>query len=172
MVSSKIKALADAKSVVARLEQSITEELASLHSDYGFESVEVFIAAVKSASRGKVRGPGRPRKVAKLKTRKRAKITDATRAQLKKLVKSGKTGAQIAKALKISLPSVQNIKNALGLVKSAKKKTTPKRKARRKPVKKTSAPKARKKRAAPKRPTPPEPKPAQTSIEPAPSTSA
>jgi DNA-binding CsgD family transcriptional regulator len=45
-------------------------------------------------------------------------ITDETRASVKKLAESGKTGAQIAKTLKISLPSVQNIKKALGLVKA------------------------------------------------------
>ncbi|MFT3784226.1 MAG: helix-turn-helix domain-containing protein [Nibricoccus sp.] len=50
--------------------------------------------------------------------RKRAKITNETRAQLKKLVQSGKTGAEIAKTLGISLPSVQNIKKDLGLVKA------------------------------------------------------
>ena len=44
-------------------------------------------------------------------------ITDDTRAQVKKMVESDKTGAEIAKALGISLPSVQNIKKALGLVK-------------------------------------------------------
>ena len=47
-----------------------------------------------------------------------AKITDQTRSEVKKLVEGGKTGAEIAKALKISLPSVQNIKKALGLVKA------------------------------------------------------
>jgi DNA-binding CsgD family transcriptional regulator len=34
------------------------------------------------------------------------------------MVDAGKTGAEIAKELKISLPSVQNIKKALGLVKA------------------------------------------------------
>ena len=34
------------------------------------------------------------------------------------MVAAGQTGAAIAKALKISLPSVQNIKKALGLVKA------------------------------------------------------
>ena len=33
------------------------------------------------------------------------------------MVSDGKTGAEIAKAAGISLPSVQNIKKALGLVK-------------------------------------------------------
>ena len=44
-------------------------------------------------------------------------ITDETRAQVKKMVDAGKTGAEIAESLKISVPSVQNIKKALGLVK-------------------------------------------------------
>ncbi len=48
-------------------------------------------------------------------------ITDDTRAEVKKLVEAEKTGAEIAKALKISLPSVQNIKKALGLVRKQKK---------------------------------------------------
>jgi hypothetical protein len=54
----------------------------------------------------------------KAKRRRRAVITDETRSSVKKLVGSGKTGTQIAKALGISLPSVQNIKKALGLVKA------------------------------------------------------
>jgi len=52
---------------------------------------------------------------------KRAKITAAVRATVKNLVKAGKSGAQIAKAAGISSASVQNIKKALGLVKTAKK---------------------------------------------------
>lgn len=51
------------------------------------------------------------------KRRRRAVITDETRGQVKKMVESGKTGNEIAKSLGISLPSVQNIKKALGLVK-------------------------------------------------------
>ncbi|MES2697761.1 MAG: helix-turn-helix domain-containing protein, partial [Verrucomicrobiota bacterium] len=53
--------------------------------------------------------------------RTRSVITDDTRAEVKKLVEAEKTGAEIAKALKISLPSVQNIKKALGLVRKQKK---------------------------------------------------
>ena len=52
------------------------------------------------------------------KRRKRAKITDEIRAELKNLAEAGKSGSEIAAALGISLPSVQNIKKALGLVKS------------------------------------------------------
>ena len=59
-----------------------------------------------AASGGKVAG-----------RRTRAKITDDTRAEVKRLVAEDKTGAEIATMLGISLPSVQNIKKALGLVK-------------------------------------------------------
>jgi hypothetical protein len=45
-------------------------------------------------------------------------ITDETRAKVKALVEAGKTGAEIAAEVGISLPSVQNIKKALGLVKA------------------------------------------------------
>lgn len=51
---------------------------------------------------------------------KRAVINAEVRAEVKKLVESGRTGAEIAKAVGISLPSVQNIKKALGLVRYPK----------------------------------------------------
>jgi DNA-binding NarL/FixJ family response regulator len=133
MVTDKIKELEAARAKLASLEQSIADELnkelAGLPAKYGFESVDDFVRAVKgaaggggrgrrgrrpagaaaTASTGKKGGPG--------KRRRRAVITDETRAQVKKMVDGGKTGAEIAEALKISLPSVQNIKKALGLVK-------------------------------------------------------
>jgi hypothetical protein len=164
MVTSKIKKLAEAKAAVELLEQSIAKELAALPSDYGFVSVEEFIIAVKAAGRSKRRGPGR-RKVQK--RRKRAKITEGTRAKVKKLVKAGKTGSQIAKALKISLPSVQNIKKALSLVKTAKKPVR-KPKVLRAKAKRFAAPKVRVKRVSPKKSAAPESKPAEASAEPAP----
>jgi ParB/RepB/Spo0J family partition protein len=46
----------------------------------------------------------------------RAIITDETRAMVLKLHRNEKTGPEIAKAVGISLPSVQNIKKQLGLV--------------------------------------------------------
>jgi len=126
MVTDKIKELEAARAKLASLEQSIADELnkelAALPAKYGFESVAAFAKAVQAASGGggRRRGPkpgkkgrGGPGK----KRRTRAVITDDTRAQVKKLVGDGKTGGEIAKALKISLPSVQNIKKALGLVK-------------------------------------------------------
>jgi hypothetical protein len=123
MVTKQIKELEVTKAKIAALEKSIAKglhkELAVLHKTYGYATLNEFVKALKSAS-----GPARkarrakPAKSAsKAKRRKRAVITDETRAGVKKLVESGKTGSQIAKALGISLPSVQNIKKALGMVK-------------------------------------------------------
>ena len=123
MVTEKMKELQAARAKLASLEKSIADELnkelAGLPAKFGFDSVADFIQAVKAATGG--RKASRPAGAAKLaksgKRRTRAVITDETRAQVKKLVDAGKTGGEIARALKISLPSVQNIKKALGLVK-------------------------------------------------------
>lgn len=116
MITNKLKELESAKAKIADLEKSIAaelnKELAALPGKFGFDSMEAFVKAVKAAG-GKRSGKGAGGK----KRRTRAVITDATRAEVKKLVEAGKTGGQIAKAVGISLPSVQNIKKALGLVK-------------------------------------------------------
>ena len=128
MISEDIKELDAARARVAELEKTVaaqmTAELASLPAKYGFADLNGLIAALKAAA-------GVGRKVRKAKAapaagaapgqrRKRATITDATRAEVKTLVEAGKTGAEIAAALGISQPSVQNIKKALGLVKPGK----------------------------------------------------
>lgn len=119
MVTTKLKKLEAARAKVANLEQAIADELrktlGGLPAKYGFASVAEFVDAVKAASRGR---PGR--KPGSGKKRRRAVITDEIRAQVKKLIEAGKTGAEISKALAISQPSVQNIKKALGLVKAKK----------------------------------------------------
>ena len=129
MVTDKIKELEAARAKVETLQQSIADELnkelAALPAKFGFESVSEFVRAVNAATgggRGRRRGrpPGKGKAGAKKggrKRRTRAVITDETRAQVKKLVDAGKTGTEIAESLKISVPSVQNIKKALGLVK-------------------------------------------------------
>lgn len=140
MVTDKIKELEAARAKLASLEQSIqselSKELAQLPAKYGFASADEFVDAVRAATggggaggrgrRGRPARRGRPPAAAAAgggrggpgrKRRTRATITDETRAQVKKLVEGGKTGAEIAKSLGISLPSVQNIKKALGLVK-------------------------------------------------------
>lgn len=123
MVTDKMKELHAARAKLASLEKSIAnemgKELAGLPAKFGFDSAAEFIRAVRSATGGRKsarRGRAAKRKKAG-KRRTRAVITDETRTQVKKLVDAGKTGGQIAAALKISVPSVQNIKKALGLVK-------------------------------------------------------
>ncbi|HWA11136.1 MAG TPA: helix-turn-helix domain-containing protein [Opitutaceae bacterium] len=123
MVTNKIKALEAAKArisaKIARLEQKINaqrrKQLAGLPAKHGFDSLAAFIAAVRQAAGGRGASAGAGKK-----KRRRAVITDATRAEVKKLAQAGKTGGEIAKTLGISLPSVQNIKKALGLVKARK----------------------------------------------------
>ena len=125
MVTKQIKELEVTKAKIVALEKAIArrlkKELASLPRKYGFSSLEEFVGALQDAAGGSPRKGrrGRPAKaVDKVKRRKRAVITDETRAGVKKLVEAGKTGSQIAKILGISLPSVQNIKKAMGLVKA------------------------------------------------------
>jgi hypothetical protein len=125
MVTAQIKKLKAAKARLATLEKSVAhhiqKKLAGLPAAYGFDSVKEFAAAVAAAASGRRKGAAGARKAAGgPKRRKRAVITDATRATVKKLAEAGKTGAQISKTVGISLPSVQNIKKALGLVKARK----------------------------------------------------
>lgn len=115
------------------MEQSIAAErraaLASLPGDFGYSDLNDFIKALKEAQGAPKARRGRPPKSAKASApapapaektgrRPRAKITEQTKNDVKALVEAGQTGLEIAKALKISLPSVQNIKKALGLVKA------------------------------------------------------
>jgi hypothetical protein len=127
MVIEVVKELEAAKAKVVELQQSLekelTQKLSRLPYEYGFDDLSSFIQALKSAAGArKGRGRGKVVKAAKPGKRgKRARITPEIKAQVKAMVNDEKTGAQIAKDLGISLPSVQNIKKELGLVKARKK---------------------------------------------------
>ncbi len=119
MVHDVVKELEAAKSKVAELQKALDKErikkLANLHTEFGYDSVAAFIKALKDAS-------GVKPKTAKVsrgseKKAKRAKITPEIKQGVKDMVNEGKTGEEIASALGISTPSVQNIKKELGLVK-------------------------------------------------------
>ena len=185
MVIPKIRQLAATREKLARLEITVEtelrQELSALHAQYGFADVKSFLKAVQEAAGfgpKKARKAGRPKKAAPApKTRKRAVITAGTRARVKQLVKAGKSGSQIAKAVGISLPSVQNIKKALGLVKSrglkaekapAAKKPARKVPARKAPAKKAPAKKAPAKKTPPKKAAPPVAAPEPPAAPPAP----
>jgi hypothetical protein len=122
MATDKLEELKATLAKMAELEKSIAlelaKELAALPGKYGFNNVQAFIKAVKSSAKGRVRGAALRKSGGK--RRVRAVITAETKAQVKTLAQAGKTGAEIAKAAGISLPSVQNIKKELGLVKARK----------------------------------------------------
>jgi DNA-binding NarL/FixJ family response regulator len=120
MITDKLKELEAARAKLANLEQTIADELkkelASLPAKYGFASAGEFISAVKAATGARgARTPGSGKRF-------RAVITEDTRKDVRKLVEAGKTAVEIAGALGISVPSVQNIKKALGLVRAKGKK--------------------------------------------------
>lgn len=131
MVTEVVKELEAAKAKVAELEQALQKErkqqLAGLPAEYGFDSLEDFIKALKSAGSGRgSAGAGRRGRAPKAaapsaaprKKGKRARITPELKDKVKAAVVAGKTGAQIADEFGISVPSVQNIKKEFGLVKT------------------------------------------------------
>lgn len=119
----KLNQLEAARIKLAEMESSITAErtsaLANLPAEFGYPDLNSFIRALKAAQRTRGgRRKGGKKAAGKSGRRTRAKITDETRAQVRSMVQDGKTGSEIAAALRISLPTVQNIKKALGLVKA------------------------------------------------------
>ena len=126
MITDKIKELEKLRRETAQLESDIardsSKELAALPAYYGFDSVKAFIKAVVAASKGGAKRVKAPNEAPR---RKRATITEEMKARVVELAKAGKTGAEIVKAVGISLPSVQNIKKAAGLVQARKSETAP-----------------------------------------------
>lgn len=125
MASQTFKKLAALRSQLESLQSEADRELANIPKEYGFPDKESFLAAFHAATGGRPTRRGRPPgpgsdspSDTSGKRRRRSKITPEMKQQLKDLVKEGKTGAQIAEQLKISLPSVANIKKELGLTKS------------------------------------------------------
>jgi len=128
MITEQIKELEATKAKLASLEQSIElemeAELAGLPVKYGFESMQALIKRLKSMGgvcAKKTRAPKAKSKAARPaagQKRARATITEEMKLQVKALTEAGKTGPEIAAAVGISMPSVQNIKKAFGLVKA------------------------------------------------------
>lgn len=124
MVNDVVKELEAAKAKVAELETTLAKErrqkLAGLPREFGFDSVAEFIKAVKQASGSARKSSAKSADKGGKKRSKRARITPEVKDKVKSMVNAGKTGAQIADELGISIPSVQNIKKEFGLVKSRK----------------------------------------------------
>lgn len=117
--------LAALKKQVAALESQLSRnnnKLLKLPAKFGFKSMDAFIGALQAAAGGRqARLPAAPKGGKPSGRKPRAKITAETKAKVKAMVDQEKTGAEIAQALNISLPSVQNIKKELGLVQKRKK---------------------------------------------------
>lgn len=108
MLTDQLKELQAAKAHVVELEQKVAAErkqaLAALPAQYGFADMASFILALRETA-----------------GRKRARITDAQRSEVKRLLAVGQTGAEISATTGLSLPSIQAIKKSLGLVKAREK---------------------------------------------------
>ena len=119
MNANALKKLAQYQKKIAQLERGLVkfnQQLTQLPAKFGFKSMDDFIAALRQVDTA---GSGSGLVAQKAtKRRKRAVITADTKLKVKQLVAAKKTGQEIARALGISLPSVQNIKKALGLVKA------------------------------------------------------
>lgn len=135
MNPTEFNKLAEYQQEVARLQKGLVkfnQKLVALPGKYGFKSMDDFIEALRRAADDKSvsaasKGPRKARSTssgqagsAKAK-RKRATITPEIKQKVKTLLAAEKTGEEIAKAVGISLPSVQNIKKGLGLVKKRAK---------------------------------------------------
>jgi hypothetical protein len=124
--TDQLAELEKAKAKLAQAEAKLSADrvaaLAKLPGDYGYTNLNDFIKALKSAAgkakKGKKAKVATAPKVAKPAKRTRAKITPELKAQVIAAAQEGKTGAEIAKAFGVSLPSVQNIKKEAGLVKA------------------------------------------------------
>lgn len=115
MPKDTVQTISETRKKLAQLEKKLHAELAKLPAKFGFASADEFLAAFRASTGGKSSPKAKAAKSSKRKAR--VEITDEIIAKVKKLVDDGKTGGEIVKAVGISLPSVQNIKKKLGLVK-------------------------------------------------------
>jgi hypothetical protein len=124
--TDQIAELQKAKAKLAQAEAKLAADrvsaLAKLPGDYGYDNLNDFIKALKAAAgkagKGKKSKAAKAPKAAKAAKRTRAKITPELKQQVFAAVQAGQSGAEISKALGLSLPSVQNIKKEAGLVKT------------------------------------------------------
>ncbi len=124
--TDQIAELQKAKAKIAQAEAKLAADrvaaLGKLPAEYGYSSLNDFIKALKAAAgkagKGKKANAPKVAKAPKAVKRPRAKITPELKQQVVAAVQAGQSGAEIAKAFGISLPSVQNIKKDAGLVKT------------------------------------------------------
>lgn len=128
------KKRAELEKLQQEIEQAQEKELTALPKQVGLETVDELIKALAAYASPRMKGllagnapaPRQPRAARESAAagaassesrRTRTTITDEMRQQVIELTKAGKTGAEIAESVGISLPSVANIKKAAGLTK-------------------------------------------------------
>lgn len=130
------KKRAELEKLQQEIEQAREKELTALPKQVGLETVDELIKALAPYASPRMKGllagnapATRPPRAARDSSagsasaaeangkRTRTTITDEMRQQVIALAKDGKTGAEIAESVGISLPSVANIKKAAGLTK-------------------------------------------------------
>ncbi len=123
---STADALAQINQLKAGVQSRASVELGTIHTQYGFDSVNSFVNAVRDAARankGSKPEASKPAKAAKAGKRTRTKITNTIRNRAIAMTKSERTAKEIAASLKISVPSVFNIRKAAGLVEARSEQT-------------------------------------------------
>ena len=109
--------------IEAKLGRKMQREMASLPEKYGYDGMVSLIAALKELSDGGGSvgsGGGKAARGKSKGKRSRGKVTEEIRQKVKEMVEADKTGGEIAAAVGLSLPTIQNIKKKLGLVKERK----------------------------------------------------
>lgn len=93
-------------------------QLLDLPKRLGFDSIKSLIQALRRVSSAK----GASKRSIVSSRRKRTTITPQIEEHVRKLLLEGHTSASVAAAIKISVPSVSNLKKRFGLVKRSKTK--------------------------------------------------
>lgn len=97
----------EAQAVAAReaAAKDQNDKINALPAHFGVENLDAVMKLIRKSQKGVV---GR---------KSRSKVTDEIRARVIELSKEGKTGSEVSKTVGLSLPTIQAIRKAGGLVK-------------------------------------------------------
>lgn len=116
MATKKLEKIREYTKTLSQFESEVgatVQKLRELPTRMGFDSMDELIEALQLT-----RAPGALARPVDSQTQKRVRavITPSIRGKVDKLWRSGKTAAEIAKTLRVSVPTVFNIRKRLGLV--------------------------------------------------------
>jgi hypothetical protein len=107
------KKQAEVEALRRQLQNEQRKRLGTLHQEFGFETVDELIVALRTARAGAQKNTARSGS----RISKRARLTPAMKDQIKAALASGKKGAAVAREFGISYPTLHKLKTQLGLVK-------------------------------------------------------